>query len=336
MFEIIGVRNDIVKKNYFCRLFFVGLVSIHLVFFTVLPSFAEDISWQDSIAKVEASARKYWDYGRKLDPTNTLGSMYGGVGYEQHQCAILGRMLGFETAIERLEKFDYPLMTTKSDSTELLIFSEFLRNWAAVAAKAVEQSESERKNVWNLECVGKLGISVDLYLKSDSPNADFKVDGDLLVVYGDIENGFHKRLLIVLDENPNIAQVGLGSGGGSVIDALLAGYEIRKRGLNTTLWGNCFSACPLVFFGGVNRYLMANSNRLGFHQVYVGNGESLPFDSQVYVAIATYLNEMGVDQKTVLNWMWSTPPTSMFEPTVDHLCLPRAATFVQRICSSKP
>lgn len=298
------------------------------------PVGAEEVQWRQAIAAVTSSAQAYWDYGKKLDQSNTLGTMYGGFGYDQHQCAILGRMLGFESEIKSLEKFDYPPMNEKSDSTELLIFSEFLNNWVSAATRAVESSESQRINVWNLECVGKLGISRSAYLVSDQPNADFKTDGDMLIIYGDIESGFYKRLLSALDSNPGVTQVGLGSGGGSVVDAILSGYEIRKRGLNTTLWGNCYSACPLVFMGGVQRYLMANENRLGFHQVYTGKGVPVAFDDEVYTIIDSYLSNMGVDSQTAISWMQSSPPESMFEPEVGLLCLPKVATFVQRICNS--
>ncbi len=45
----------------------------------------------------------------------------------------------------------------------------------------------------------------------------------------------------------------LGSGGGYIDEAMKAGAYIRRKGLDTTLYNNCDSACPLVVMAGVER-----------------------------------------------------------------------------------
>jgi hypothetical protein len=169
-------------------------------------------------------------------------------------------------------------------------------------------------------------------MESSQPNATFEIKGKTLVVYGDIDAGFFERLKSQLDATPTIEEIGLKSGGGSVRDALLAGYEIRRRGLSTTLYGNCFSACPLVFMGGVKRILWASPHRLGFHQIYTGEGIPLSADDPVCDLAAKYMVAMGVDPQVVIPWMLSARPSEMFEPDVSSLCSSGVSTFVQRIC----
>jgi hypothetical protein len=307
-----------------------------LVILVLLPSHAvsENQNWQSAIETVEDSAKRYRDYAVAVGGTGAAGTMYNGYMYDQHRCAILGRILGLKEFVRHIEEFEYPPLSSESDPHDLLVFSISLDNWVAAAQWAINASESERKNVWNLDCVGQMGILASLWQESDTPNADFKQEGTILHVYGDIDVGFYNRFVEALDMASGVTEVTLGSGGGSVRDALLAGYEIRIRGLNTTLYGNCFSACPLLFVGGVERVLWANPHRLGFHQIYYGDGTPLPFDDEIYRLVMLYLEQMNVESSTVISWMLSAGPREMFEPEVADLCLPRVATFVQRICSS--
>ncbi|WP_170207061.1 hypothetical protein [Roseinatronobacter monicus] len=241
-------------------------------------------------------------------------------------------MLGLAEEIQHIETFEYPPLDSSIDAFDLLVFSLTLDNWVAAARASVEMNSNERVNVWNLECVGEQGISVNLFLESSQSNATFEIKGRTLVVYGDIDAGFFEKFKSRLDAAPTIEEIGLGSAGGSVRDALLAGYEIRRRGLTTTLHGNCFSACPLVFMGGKERILWASPHRLGFHQIYAGDGIPLSADDPIYDLTSKYMVEMGVDPQVVIPWMLSAGPSDMFKPDVRELCSPGVSTFVQRIC----
>lgn len=308
------------------------IVRVALVLlFAVLGSTGWAASWEDAIRNVEASARKYHDYAVEVGGTSWAGAMYNGYKFDDHRCAILGRMLGHPDAIAHLEQFDYPPMTSASDPHDLLVFSISLENWVAAARWAVGATESQRASVWNLECVGEMGIPATLFEKNDTPNAEFERNGTQLHVYGDIDAGFFVRFSKALEANPDIKEITLGSAGGSVADAILAGVLIRQRGLDTALYGNCFSACPLVFLGGIRRVIWAAPYRLGFHQISRG-GEAVPLDDPIYRDVALYATRMGADGLTVVQWMQSSPPIDMYEPPVDDLCPPVVATFVQRRC----
>ena len=210
-----------------------------------------------------------------------------------------------------------------------------LGNWVGEAESALAMSEGERINTWNLECVGDW-VAADAGIANAEPDANIVADGTVLRIYGDIDSGFHDRFLAALDANPQVTVIELGSGGGSVKDALAAGREIRQRGLNTQLFGNCYSACPLVFVGGVNRVLWAYVRHdFGFHRLATRDGAALPDDHAFYGLISDYLTEMGVDAPTYTGWMQSAAPEDMFTPSPEELCAPGIATFVQRVCNAE-
>ncbi|WP_282078637.1 hypothetical protein [Epibacterium ulvae] len=293
---------------------------------------AQGTSWNTAIQRVERSSKEYFDYAVDVGGTSWAGSAYNGYQFDRHLCAIVGRMLEQVEAIKEIENLDYPPMNATSDAHDLLVFSISLENWTIAARRAVDMNRDERINVWNLDCVGEMGIPANLFMESAQPNAAFDLSGQTLLVYGDIEEGFFDRLKSQLDANPQILEIALGSGGGSVRDALLSGYEIRRRGLSTTIYGNCFSACPLVFMGGETRVLWASPSRLGFHQIYTGDGKALPVEDPIYSLTTQYMAAMGVNPQVIIPWMLSARPDEMFEPEVSDLCAPGVATFVQRVC----
>jgi len=295
-------------------------------------SLSQGVSWETAIQRVEQSSKEYFDYAVEVGGTSWAGTAYNGYQFDRHLCAIVGRMLEQVEAIKEIETLEYPPMDATSDPHDLLVFSISLENWTIAARRALSMSQDERINVWNLDCVGEMGIPPNLFMESAQPNAAFDLNGQTLLVYGDIEAGFFDRLKIELDANPAVTEVALGSGGGSVRDALLSGYEIRRRGLSTTIYGNCFSACPLVFMGGERRVLWASPSRLGFHQIYTGDGKAIAFDDPIYGLTARYMTAMGVNPQVVIPWMLSARPNEMFEPEVSDLCAPGVATFVQRVC----
>ena len=172
-------------------------------------------------------------------------------------------------------------------------------------------------------------------MRSPQPNAEFEVSHEKLYVYGNIDAGFADRFERALLDAPGITTVALGSGGGSVIDAVRAGARIRDRGLSTEIYGNCLSACPLVFIGGVERRLWAAPHRLGFHQIYDETGVSVPSDDAVYDLVARYATLVGSDPNVLISWMLSAGPSEMFEPEVESLCAAGVATWVQRVCSGE-
>ena len=297
-----------------------------------VPSDAiSEVSWEKAISSVEEKSAKYFAYAYDLG-SGYPGTALNGIGSDRHICAIAGRMLGFHDEIAEAETFESPAMTPDADPYQLMEHSMFLDAWVASARSAVEMTEIQRKNLWNLECLGKHGIPTTAYIDDPELKGDFSVDGTRLVVYGDIDLGFYERFREALDENPLVTKVALGSAGGNVMGALLSGIEIRKRGLSTTLYGPCYSACPLVFMGGETRTIwMGPGPHLGFHRVYTRSGE-VPLDDEVYTHISNYLLNMGVDPRPVLGWMMRAGADDMHEPSLDEFCAPKVATWVQRVC----
>ncbi len=216
-----------------------------------------------------------------------------------------------------------------------MYYSHSLSNWVFVAKRTLEMSEFERSQEWNLDSVGRMGIPTTAYIYLFESAAHFRIDGSDLHVLGDIERGLASELNEFLNLNPSVKRIVLGSGGGNVAEALQAGLSIRKRGLDTTLSSNCYSACPLVFLGGARRTIWSPYPKLGFHQMSHPDGTPVRTSDRLYSAMEDYAVVMGVDPNFLLASMLRASPTEMFEPDGDELCRAAAATWIQRWCSSE-
>jgi hypothetical protein len=246
-------------------------------------------------------------------------------------------MLGIEEQIQHLEVFDNPEMRENLSEDELrglMVHAQFLRNWAFVARKLIETPDQERQQIWNLDCVGKQDIPANLFIEIKNPSASIVVDGNDVRVLGNFEPGFFVQLEEVILENPQIERVVLGSGGGSVRDAILTGLLIRKEGLSTTLSENCYSACPLAFLGGVRRAIWSPYPELAFHQVSRADGSEVSLDDPIYELIKVYVSEMGANSDFIMRQIFSASPSEFSYPALEDLCRSAAVTWVQRFCSS--
>lgn len=309
------------------------LTAIGLMALLPTPVASDNISWEGAIARVEASAEKYRTYARERGVTGA-GSMYGTLDIARHTCAILGRMLGHAEAIRHLEEMNYPPLPSNGDEDyahSMLVFSVSLGNWVFSARQALKASKVERIKIWNLDCAGSLGIPQALMMSIPNPEAEFIRDGTSLLVLGDIDRGFADRFQAALEANRGVEEILLGSNGGSVIDALLAGRVIRARGLQTTLYYNCNSACPLVFLGGVRRAVWAGGARFGLHQIS-RDGTAVPPDDVIYQLVFDYVAEMGGDPIQLVTWMYSASPSELSYPDLVDYCDLGLATWVQRTC----
>lgn len=292
-------------------------------------------SWEETIDLVEDRAENLWERGKLLGAETSLGTAVNEVDIPKHTCAILGRMLGHIEAVSELEEHPEPELSSEPTWKELrslMVYSHSLSNWVFVARSLVGQSESQRKHSWNLNCVGQMGIPRSAFEEIAEPSADFVVSGTDLRVLGDIEVGFGKSFADQLKANPQVNRIVLGSRGGNVKEALIAGLEIRSRGLDTTLSSNCFSACPLVFLGGVQRTIWSPYPKLGFHQMSDGSGNPISTSSNLYTALERYAEAMGADPSFILASMLRAAPSEMFEPDFDSLCDNNVTTWIQRLC----
>lgn len=295
-------------------------------------SFAK--SWEDAIAEVEELSSKLYEYGNQFSP-GFLGTLYNEVDVDKHQCAILGRLVGRQEDVAHLEEIDVPKPEgelSENEGHNMKVIATSLSNWAHIASNIIELSDVERGELWNLNCVGTLGISTSALVETENDRASFRIEGETLFVLGAIETGFANELAQKIAEAPQITTIALGSAGGSVKDAIDAGAMIRALDLDTTLYGNCFSACPLVFIGGKRRTIWSPYPDLGFHRLYRENGEPIYPGHKMYSALANYFASMGVNPKTALASIFAAEPEQVYVPKLSTLCENGFATWVQRVC----
>ncbi len=305
-------------------------------------SLAQNNDWPAAIVAVGKAEQRYIAHveQRTGGPhLSLLGRWDIQVDVERHKCAILGRMLGRLEEIKLLEELDYPPLDSSVSAYDQAKFAASLGNWVWQAEWAMAANEAERINTWNLDCTGHFDIPVTAQISHSAPEAQFEVDasGTGLRVYGNIDAGFHARFMEQLALHPGIVDVELGSGGGSVSDALKTGREIRARGMRTFLFGNCFSACPLVYIGGVERPVytdLAVRHDFGFHRLALASGEALPDDHAFYDLIAAYVTQMGGDAETFVGWMLQAAPDEMFKPELHTTCEAGLTTWVERHCTA--
>ncbi|MTI16831.1 hypothetical protein E1162_06230 [Rhodobacteraceae bacterium RKSG542] len=323
------------------RLFVLLLLILFMLFFGIHlgTKEAKAISWEAAIKAVQDREASYYERAnelRKKDPAS-LGSIFGTYRMREHRCSILGRMVGKKAAIVHLETSDEPEAETTYD---YLVAAQSLTNWLHAIDSLKDLHKTRKVRLWNSECVGQMGISYAFLVDDLEPDAFFDIiqigysKEEVLHILGPVTEGYHDSLLAALDANPNVTTVALGSSGGNVIEAINAGIEIRSRGLETVLWGDCFSACPLVFWGGTRRTIWDPPQQLGMHQIYTGRGKSIPLDHDLYKLVAIYAKSMGVNAQKALSYMYSAPPEDMFIPTSQQLCDASMATWIQRSCSA--
>lgn len=153
-----------------------------------------------------------------------------------------------------------------------------------------------------------------------------------IIATGDIEGDSSRRLLAFL-RSPQFQETGVqkatiafNSAGGSVVGAMEMGRLIRKLRFDTFLapryvesvYPNdkvvatnvvCASACSLAFIGGVQRAVEPKS-RFGVHQFYAKKDVGDSATQTIVVALAAYIEEMGVD-RGMLDRASLTPPGQM-------------------------
>lgn len=178
---------------------------------------------------------------------------------------------------------------------------------------------------------------VALLLESEAPAAeigvDIKASGSFTItVSGEITAGddlvFARFLKL-----PGHLWVDLDSPGGDVDAALAIGRLVRKREGTVNVKGNCYSACVLIFAGGVTRLDLNGmfsgaedpQSRVGVHRLYFADlspGLSqaqvkADYDAKLH-KIKNYLREMDVAPE-FLSYMQSIEPEQMHLMTSSEL-----------------
>jgi len=309
--------------------FLLSVLAIVVAVITPLPGNA--LPWEEAIEAVESRSEEIWQLAkdRGLEGRH-LGTVHNEIHANEHTCTILGRMLDKVEYIESLERStDFELTNLDPHTTGLA--AQSLGNWVFIAKKFLQVSRNRKIQVWNLDCVGMMGIPTVAYIELGDDETFFDIDGSTLRILGDIEPGFFEKLRAEITLHPEVRVVSLGSGGGSVYEAIRSGLLIRSLNLDTSLWNNCYSACTIVFIAGVERKVWSPYPDLAFHQVSL-DGSAVPFDDRVYNDLAEYSDVLGVEPSVFLGLMQSAPPSDFFVPIVSDLCDLKLATWVQRIC----
>jgi hypothetical protein len=288
--------------------------------------------WVREAERIQAMEQDLTRRADQLGADTWLGIMYNTWHLREHTCSILGRMLARPEVVAHLEQ---PLPGPDADGEELRLAAHSLRNWLRSMEILLAMQPARRIREWNLDCVGALGIPVSAWVPDQIEDAFYEISGDSTTLYviGPVTHGYHDRLRAALDAHPNVATVALGSEGGLVDEAVRAGREIRRRGLSTTLWNNCSSACPLVFMGGVSRSIWSPYPQLGFHQIFDERG-AVPLSRPIYARVRVYASAMGVDDRALIRLMASASPEDMATAEPAELCESRITTMIQRWCSA--
>ena len=310
------------------------LLTTALLTFFSLTGAAHSVSWEEAIQKAEATAEEFYSNSKQSGyGAWWLGTASNDIGVREAECSILGRMLGKTEFIAELEFIEWPEAKpnmTWEEAEKVLTAARLFENWAYTAKRILRLSEAERITIWNVSCVGKMGIPNHTFM--EEIDTTFRLDGDAVVVLGDIEEGFFNEFRDFLEANPQVSWIALGSSGGSVADAIQTGLFIREKGLSTQLYSDCLSACPLVFLGGYpRRIIWSPYPELGFQEIS-RNGHPVPHDDEVYGIIASYVQAMGANPYFVLQAMYSAPIEEMHFPELEALCDASLVTSIQRLC----
>lgn len=145
---------------------------------------------------------------------------------------------------------------------------------------------------------------------------------------GPIVAGTTEALLaLIRSSHLEHARIYFDSPGGDVAESMKLGEEIRSHHLNTAIGrpgdtaddeseAICASACVFAFAGGENRFMAANSGRLGIHQFHGAQTKAAIAETQLVSGmIVAYLSHMGVDPNAFAlqamvdsnSIMWLTP-----------------------------
>ena len=183
---------------------------------------------------------------------------------------------------------------------------------AALAAAAVvdllhEQAVPQLTEMWDIQNGdAKKGILHIIVARN----------GDTLVVDGRLGVGAAQRVKDALDANPAIRTVVTAGPGGRLGEGYQIYALIRARRLDTRAIRTCYSACTIMFLGGVHRSV-GSAGRLGFHRTsFPGMDEAELAEGNRY--LRDFMIFAGVDAAFVRKVM-NTPPDSMWVPTHEEL-----------------
>lgn len=287
----------------------------------------------------KSQLKAFRDFADSIDHERSIGTAFNDIGLTESTCYSIGTLLGRGQEVAKLQTVEQGDLTTRTpdNAYKLRISAQTLDNFAHAATSALAMSTTQKAQTWNLDCVGRFGISLSSREKVAPSTLSVELYANVLWLIGDVEKGFADQMIDAIQKNPTAKTIALGGAGDSMEDAIRAGRFLRDHHFDTTLWNSCYAACPFVFMGGVKRTIWSPYPVVGFHQMVGRDGKALQSRDTLYANVATYVDMMGVDSRLIINAMLDSPPSSMtvIEGHEEALCETRFATWIQRGCSAE-
>jgi len=320
----------------------INLIAAFFLAFTFSTA-AADKSFEGDLAKIKALYSQLSKNVELSDIPLALGQI-GMMHLEaEYKCAVLGGLLGvdlpdtrdFRPPVTRRKAFDAAKLLPDDDD-DVLFAVHVLDHWISYAEGFSDRTYEQNAQDWNLSCIGEYLFPPSARLTTETREAWFELSDDrkLVAITGPFNKGLSTAFTEILQDNPGIEQIYLGSGGGSLRDAMEIGQLIRSKGIETLLTSNCYSACPLAFLGGNPRWIATPAKAtLGFHEVSTF-GIAVSRKSKIYRKVREYAESMGADGDKVLAFMMAATPAEMHYPDFVELCNSKVATLVRTLCFS--
>ena len=312
-------------------------VLIHSVLLMVVCAAMEDAhasgyeAVRENITRSQNLAQRYLQAADRIDGGLGAGKVFRHADKREHYCSILADLLQVpETVPEEYMLEDPGLLS--NEPYQLRLYGQSLQNYAELAFSLIPQGDFSLRYLWNLNCWSRFELSRHF---TDDRYQDYVVsttpDRKTLRIVGDIRSGLFGAIARRITVHSSIQNVELGSFGGNVYEAIKIGELIRKKGLNTVLSNNCFSACTLIFLGGVERQIPAPHYSLGFHRV-TSRGWPVPENDEVYDAIREYAERMVGNGDAIVRANLTGDGFDYFMFDRQALCTNGIATLVERHC----
>jgi hypothetical protein len=126
-------------------------------------------------------------------------------------------------------------------------------------------------------------------------SADIILDGDEITISGMLSQGTADRFAAVLGKAKGVTRIYLDSPGGRMLEASRMAAMIQTAKVDTTVDGECMSACTTLLLAGEERCMLAEAS-IGFHQATADGNDRLD-DALIGSEQADELIAAGVDAK---------------------------------------
>jgi hypothetical protein len=147
-------------------------------------------------------------------------------------------------------------------------------------------------------------------------DVDTSADGQTINVDGIVGLGSLDRFKEVFNGSPAAKLVLLNSDGGRETEARSIAKLIQEKHLDTSVEGQCLSACTLIFLGGAKREL-SDDAQLGFHQFSTDGASDFEQRATLQEMRESY-RSFGI-REWFIDHIAATPPDGMWYPTRDEL-----------------